>query len=445
MLRTKKKLAKPLRDPVTFAKKLFGWIPHEAQEQILRDRAKNLTVAAGRRFGKSECMAVSAIHYAIAHPGSIQFIIAPTYDQGQIIFDTIVRLLSRSPLIQLVDKVVYTPFPKLRFLTGSIIHARSADKPQNLRGHKAHRIILDEAGYIKDEAVTNVIEPMLADYDGDLIKIGTPAGRNHFYDSFIRGLEKNEYYSSYQFPSWVNPHISREYIERKKKEYGENSIRFRTEYMAEFIDDQNAVFPWRSIQACIEEDIELLEGRTHAKQRFVFGVDVAKYLDYTVIIGIDITQEPAKLIYFDRFQRLPWGEIARRIEDIHARFSPQAIVVDSTGAGDPLLEMVQHIARGITITGGTAITQHGNITKVPKTILVERLAAAIDNRKVIFPNIPELINELKYFEYVRTSSGSLKMEAHEGMHDDCVMALALAVFGAFHEPSLPDIDEWPFF
>jgi phage terminase large subunit-like protein len=413
MIENKKKLRAALKDPVLFAKVFFKWEAHPAQRQILQDQHKNLTIAAGRRFGKSEMMAVSALHYAITEPNTIQFIIAPTYDQAKIIFDTCMRFLSHSIWVHLIKKVTYTPFPRLSLHTGSVIHARSADKPENLRGHKAHRIILDEAGFIKDDAVSNVIEPMLADYNGSLIKIGTPNGRNHFYDSFTRS---DELYSSYQFPSWSNPHISQEFIEQKKKEYGESSIKFRTEYAAEFIDDQNTVFQWRAVQQCVQD----VEQREHgvSGRSYVVGCDIAKYQDYTVIVVLDATEEPLQLVYFERFNKMPYSYVVERIRDLYQRFNHAKVVVDSTGVGDPLLEQLQNIG-----AEGYVFTQRS------KMQLIERLAAALDNQQVVYPGIPELIDELKFFEYVRTGS-NYKLEARQGFHDDCVIALALAVYGA---------------
>lgn len=424
----KKKLKAALKDPLSFARVYFNWQPHKAQLQILQDLHKNITIAAGRRFGKSEMMAISSLHYAITKPDTTQFIIAPTYDQAKIIFDTCIRFLSHSIWIHLINKVTYTPFPKLSLHTGSVIHARSADKPENLRGHKAHRIIIDEAGFIKDDAVSNVIEPMLADYNGALIKIGTPNGRNNFYDSFVR---KDELYSSYQFPSWTNPHISQEFIEQKRKEYGESSIKFRTEYAAEFIDDQNMVFSWKAVQQCISEIPQLAKGLQY--HNYVIGCDIAKYQDYTVLVILDILSEPFKLVYFERFNKMPYGYVVERIKDLYRKFNQAKIVVDSTGVGDPVLEQVQDIG-----------TQGYVFTLKSKMQLIERLAASLDNQLIRYPQIPELIDELKFFEYTRTPSNNYKLEARQGMHDDCVIALGLAMYAATGVSS-PAPDDWDFF
>jgi hypothetical protein len=57
------------------------------------------------------------------------------------------------------------------------------------------------------------------------------------------------------------------------------------------------------------------------------------------------------------------------------------------------------------------------------------LQAAIENGEVKYPYLEELIKELQFFEYQLTRTG-IKMEARQGFHDDCVIALALAVWSA---------------
>ncbi|WP_290597060.1 MULTISPECIES: terminase large subunit domain-containing protein [unclassified Archaeoglobus] len=415
----KKKIKQAIRDPVLFTQIFLNHEPHEAQKLILRDKHQFITVVAGRRFGKTKAMAFSAIHYAITHPGSIQFILAPSYNQANIMFWEITTLLSKSILVHLIERVYKTPFSKIIFRNGSEIHARSTTKPEYLRGHKAHRAILDEAAYIPDDVISQVVEPMLADFNGSWIKIGTPFGKNHFYDSYLKGQsEEFEDYSSYRFPSTANPHISHEFIEKKKREYGENSIIFRTEYLAEFVEDQNAVFRWADIQRNIS-NIELVDmgqpGRIYA-----IGCDLAKYLDYTVIIVLDITNKPFKLVHFQRFNRRPYAETILKLKELYKRFNYAKVLIDSSGVGDPVLEDLQDIgAEGYVFTAKS------------KVQLIQRLQAAIENGEVKYPYIEELIKELQFFEYQLTRQG-IKMEARQGMHDDCVIALALAVWAAGH-------------
>jgi len=401
-------------DPVLFAEKFFGWKAHEAQKEILRAKGQTITIAAGRRFGKSEAMAIASLFFAFKHPNTIQFIIAPTYDQATVIFETMLKFLSKSPWQGLIEKVKYSPYPILKFLHGSEIHARSADKYHNLRGRKAHRVILDEAAFIKDEAVYEVIEPMLADYNGQMIKISTPYGKNHFWESWVKGKEKVPGYVSFQFPSSANPYISHEFLETKKQEYGETSLRWRVEYLAEFVDEQDVVFPWRIIEDAIEDYTVPIEPT--ANQRYLMGVDVAKYEDWTVIIVLD---ETGRLVYFERFNRRPWSYIVERVAQVKQKYNAQGYI-DATGVGDPIWEALRE--KGVYLEPFKFNTQ-------TKQQLIDTLRAKLENREIEIPRIPELIDELRFFEYEIRPTGTLRLEARYGYHDDCVIALALAVWG----------------
>jgi len=419
-LKTDKELRKKVvSDPVTFTRVFLNYEPHPAQQQILRDKHKFITVVAGRKFGKTKMVAFYVIWYALTHPGHRILITAPSYQQSRIIYRECGRLLRRSILSCLVESDLKTPFPQIQFKNEAEMQFRSTQNPDLLRGEEAHLIIMDEAAYIKDEVVTEVLEPMLLVTNGRWIKISTPAGYNHFYDTYLKGQsEEFPEYSSYRFPSTANPYVSQEFIELKKKELGENSIAFRTEYLAEFIEDQNAVFRWAGIQKNVDNSIELIDGATHISRQYVIGCDLAKYQDYTVIVVLDVTEKPYKLVHFERFNRRPYAEVIMRLKDLYKRFNYAKVLIDSSGVGDPVLEDLTDIgAEGYVFTSKS------------KVQLIQRLQACLENGDIKYPYIEELIKELQFFEYQLTRTG-VKMDARSGFHDDCVIALALAVWAA---------------
>jgi hypothetical protein len=97
--------------------------------------------------------------FAIAVPGSVQMIVSPTYDQTRLKFDTVERLVLGHELARRQSKVTRTPYPRLQ-LGRSLIMARTADEDgRNLRGHSADRVIVDEAAYVKDAVIEEVIGP----------------------------------------------------------------------------------------------------------------------------------------------------------------------------------------------------------------------------------------------------------------------------------------------
>lgn len=396
----------------------FNFIPHDAQKQIIIGKKKNTTIVAGRRFGKSRLMASEALYFALTNKKSIQFIISHSQDQAKIIFNDLRELALDSSLVSpLVEVTKDFPFPEIRFKSGSVIYARSTGNNEGkfLRGHKAHRIILDEAAFIKESIITNVISPMLADYDGDMIQISTPMGQNHFYESFMRGVRGEPNYASFQFSSFENPHISHEFIKRKQKEI--TDIEFRTEWLGEFVDDQVCVFKWESINDAkrdFEESFESEPGRN-----YFIGVDIAKMHDYTTIVVIDGTdQKCCKVVYTERFTGKPYSFVIERILSCAFRFQPLKILLDETGVGAGITEQ---ITAQLPQAEGFIFSMQSKIS------LINTLKTGLEQRRLIFSsNNSQLIDELRFYQYEITDAGNIKMNAPAKKHDDLCIGLALA-------------------
>ncbi len=236
-------------------------------------------------------------------------------------------------LNQFITKITWTPFPELHFINGSVIHARSVSHDgKYLRGHAAHRIIVDEAAFIKDDIVNTVIKPMLTDYDGWLILISTPRGRNYFWREYEKGLmSKNTgRHACWRFPSTSNPHISHDYIEEQRQYI--TDLEFRSEYLAEFIDDQTCVFRWDSIDDAMEDYEESF--KREDGHLYYVGVDIAMMHDYTSITVLDATNpRRCRVKYSEHFNNKQYSYIVSRVLSIAQNFMPLKIIVDETGVG----------------------------------------------------------------------------------------------------------------
>jgi len=185
---------------------------------------------------------------------------------------------------------------------------------------------------------------------------------------------------------------------------------FKELYLAEPSDDGGNPFGISSIQQCIAP----LSG----SQAAVFGIDLAKSVDFTVIIGLDGDNQ---VCFFDRFQ-LPWEETLGRIIPVIGSVSA---FVDSTGVGDPIVERLQRSLSNV---------QGYNFSSPSKQKLMEGLALGIQSQSIGYPD-GTIVAELDTFSYEYTRTG-VKYSAPPGLHDDCVMALALAVYGSSNSPGM---------
>jgi len=92
-------------------------------------------------------------------------------------------------------------------------------------------------------------------------------------------------------------------------------------------------------------------------------------------------------------------------------------LVDSTGSGDQLMERLKR-------EGGENFVGYKFTTRSKQDLMVG-LSVAIQNREIEFPD-GQIVKELEAFEY-ETRRNNVLYSAPDGMNDDCVDALALAV------------------
>lgn len=443
---------------IALAKGLFQWQPHASQREWMLDDHQVKVAACGRRWGKTESAAVDVATYAIAHKGSIQMIVAPTYDQSRLISDRVERLLLSNSLTRRHLRVTKTPYPDIRYRESRITARTADDDGRNLRGNCADRVIVDEAAFVRDVVIAEVIGPMLADRNGQLVMISTPFGKNHFYRAFLEGQKGSPEVPgsetpidggrnlatvrtrSFRFPSWANPHISREYIDFQQRVLTERQ--FKVEYEAEFVDDQSAVFPWNHIEAAFEPQSDPgLGARSSGNFARVAGIDWARYSDYTAIVILAVNTEQSiagddpilssgryRLLALDRFGGMEWGMQVERITSLLQTYGVISVAADQTSVGDPVLEMLKNVLQQRNMAD---IDLEGVVfTNQTKRELVDNLAIRLANREVRFPYIEQLVRELQFYEYEVTEAGNIRTRARHGYHDDCVMALALALRAA---------------
>jgi phage FluMu gp28-like protein len=360
--------------------------PHINQQKILQAERRFVVVMCGRRFGKSELSQILIIKEALKG-GSVAYV-TPTYGLAQVFFERLAKVL---PFKNNISKLkIYCPNEgSIEFFTG--------ERLDNLRGRKFHLVIIDEAAFISDleDGWNNSIRPTLTDYEGRAVFLSTPRGKNFFYSLFMKQGEND--WQSFKFSTYDNPHINPREIDEARIQLPE--VVFNQEYLADPAENSANPFGNAFIKRCIKP--------ISAQPIVCYGIDLAKSVDFTVIVGLD---NNGNVAYFDRFQ-LDWHNTKETIK----RLPPAPIIVDSTGVGDPILEDL--LREGVNIEGL-------KFTSQSKQQLMEGLASAIQQGRIGFPE-GVIVDELDVFEYQFTANG-VRYSAPSGFHDDCVMALALA-------------------
>ena len=198
------------------------------QKKVWSDNTRFKIVAAGRRTGKSRLAAWMLIVNALQADRGHVFYVAPT--QGQ------ARDIMWQTLLELAHPVVANAHInnlQIKLVNGATISLKGADRPETMRGVSLKFLVMDEYADMKPEVFEQILRPALADQKGAALFIGTPMGRNHFYDLYkYAELEDDESYTAWHFTSYDNELLDPDEIDLAKKSM--SSYAFRQEFMASF-------------------------------------------------------------------------------------------------------------------------------------------------------------------------------------------------------------------
>jgi hypothetical protein len=392
--------------------------PHAGQLAIHRSSARYRVVACGVRWGKTTAAAMEGVAAAIAPAErSIGWVAAPTYDLADRVFREIEVIVLERLRHRLIAKKEAERRILLRNLAGGVseIRAKSADNPVSLLGEGLDWLVVDEAARLKPSIWQGHLSQRLIDKCGWALLISTPKGKGYFYDLFRRGQPgiADADYASWNMPTWSNPLLTAQLIEAERSRLPERV--FAQEYGAQFVEGSGSVF--RNVRECATGDWQ----EPAKGERYFGGLDLAKVEDFTVLTLMNSRRE---VVFVDRFHRVDWSVQIQRLKAALKRFGEARVACDVTGVGDPIYEALRK--------EGCRVEPYP-FTARSKAALVENLTLMLEERRLVLPRVelwPEGIEELEGFEYSVSEAGNVRSGAPSGMHDDCVMSLALAAWQA---------------
>ena len=198
------------------------------QQEVIEAKERFKVVAAGRRCGKSRLAAWMLIINALQTERGHVFYVAPT--QGQ------ARDIMWGVLLELAHPIIsgsHVNNMQIKLINGTTISLKGADRPDTMRGVSLKFLVMDEYADMKPSVLEEVLRPALADQKGSALFIGTPKGRNHFFDLYkYADLEDDVTYKAWHFTSYDNPLLDPEEIDTAKQSM--SSYAFRQEFMASF-------------------------------------------------------------------------------------------------------------------------------------------------------------------------------------------------------------------
>jgi len=199
------------------------------QSEIFLSAARFVSVVAGRRFGKTFLATASLLRAAISGDNKNVWYVAPTYGAAkEICWNMLINTIPQ----EYIAKTNETSLT-IKLINGSYIALKGAEKPNNLRGRALDFVVLDEFADMRPETWYEVVRASLSDRQGSALFIGTPKGRNHFYDLWAKGKDGALDWESFQYTTIEGGNVPEQEIQQAKSDLDERT--FNQEYNAAFV------------------------------------------------------------------------------------------------------------------------------------------------------------------------------------------------------------------
>ena len=337
--------------------------------------------------------------------------------------------------------------------SGSKVACFPCKEESDIEAETFHLVIADEAQDVSGFKWRKSVVPMTTMTGGAKVLVGTA---NTIKSNFFNQIQTNKsrdpdvhFEVDYTIPS---KHIEeyRESVEQAIVDMGIDSDEFRMAYRNQFIFERGMMldptvldYAGSSSKGIIYKQLDLVDVY-EGEMPVVMGIDVGKNIDSTVATAgeVDI-YNPIELmghIYY-RVRILNWlalkgdtfdEQCPKLIMFMH-RMSATHVVVDSTGVGDPLYDMLAKAMPHIDI-------ERFKFSEPSKSEIYKQLLSAVNTKKILIPGGQRATNSRELRDCIqqggdmeKTWRGQyMKCAApnRKGAHDDYWDSMALMLRAA---------------
>ena len=413
----------------------WNYVPHEGQQEVREAIANSdadvFVIDGSRGWGKSLfCVCDLALPVMVSEPNKQVMWVAPSYKICKGPIDDVWFGVDEETGERFVpDTCPNTGYRFWEYKSGdgeihlwnnSKLYIRSATNPDSIVSKGYSLIIIDEAALISKDVFMKQILPTARRNNCKIVLISTPRGRNWFHELYLKGQDPAEKsYLSFKQPWWKRPNYPKLLIELMKDL--PDHIR-KQEFEAEFLDNSGGTFsnlaavfagPEISFDSQQQEWIHPEAEKLIKNTDFVLAVDLAKMTDYTVITVLN--NNTKEVVFYKRMNKLDYKIVLDEIHKWAAYFNYADIIYDATGVGSSFGDFLS-----------TDFNVHGFVfTNQSKNEIVNKLIIATEYKSIKIPNITTVRHEFEVFQFSISRTGAMLYAAPEGMHDDCVMSLAM--------------------
>ena len=387
---------------------LFEW-QQDVYNCIKDDNYKYHTVVTSRQIGKSTLATNLLLDFLINNKGSNVGVVSLTYRQVKVIYDTISNLMAKTKFVKSDNK----SDTQIVLINGSTIRFFSAQNADALRGFTFTHLVLDEAAFFGEELWQTILQPTVLVRGEKVVMFSTPKGDNWFKRIYDLGTRGNNDYISFKYDYTNSPFLDEDEINFVRQSVPD--MVFQQEYLCRFVDSAS-VFKGLS-NICVLDSFAYPE----AGRQYVMGFDVALTHDWSVITVI---RDDGHIVDVYRDRTVSIIKLYEEAEKMLKRWKPFKCVLELNNVGRAVYDHLAPKYRCIEPFTTTAQT---------KGDLINGLIYAIEKEAIKLPTkefYKPMFQELTDFTFnISPKSKTIQYSAPSGLHDDCVISLALAVRG----------------
>lgn len=346
--------------------------PLKWQQQVWSSGVRFQVISAGRRTGKTKYARDRLFVEAMsANPGEVMYVGLTQSNAKRNMFRPFLNeyreFVSSSNIKEL----------EITLINGATIMMVGADNPNAIRGGSLKLAILDEYAFMKPEVWQDIVRPMLSDHKGAAIFIGTPMGRNHFWElsEWVQGTQPPNW-GYWHFTSMDNETIDPAEIEQAKIDLSPEA--FAREYMASFTEKDSELFK----SEWVKYGDEPREGDWYVSIDLAGFSDQnrSKNLDETAIAIVKVTDGGDWFIHDVQHGRWTFDETVRRIFDAVREYRPIKVGIERGIAKQAVMSPLQDMMRFSNFFFTIQDLTHGNRNKVAR--IVNALQGRMEQGKV---------------------------------------------------------------
>jgi len=246
--------------------------------------------------------------------------------------------------------------------SGSFCRMQTANPRASIESKSYHLVVIDEAQGADEYTVRKSIHPMLAHYNGTIVKIGTPdTKKGDFYKAIqlnkriqSKGRKQNHYEFNWKFCAKYNPNYAK-FVKKEMERLGEDSDEFQLSYNLKWLLERGMFVTESVMEELGDKSMEIV--RAWNRTPVVVGIDPARKKDSTVITVVWVDWEkPDEFGFFDH-RILNWLEIHGddweeqyfKIVDFLSAYNVIAIGVDAQGVGDAVAQRLAILFPGTQV------------------------------------------------------------------------------------------------